>query len=75
MQRFRDENIILEKISGFFAKLQGPRYFLDFLIYFPIGKSGEYVYGSWTGSVVVRVMGPWTFIKLQLLIRRWMTQI
>jgi hypothetical protein len=36
----------LEKVWGVFAKFQGPSYFPEFRIYFPIEKGVEYVYGS-----------------------------
>jgi hypothetical protein len=37
-----DYNIISEKVRGVFAKFQGPSYFLEFQIYFPIEKGVEY---------------------------------
>jgi hypothetical protein len=46
MQNYSDKNIILKRFRGVFVKIQGPNYFLDFLIYFPTKN-------VWTRSTVV----------------------
>jgi hypothetical protein len=46
MQNYRDKNIILEKFRGVFVKIQGPNYFMEFLIYFPTEKRVDRVYSG-----------------------------
>jgi hypothetical protein len=59
----------------FLQNYRDPTIFWNFLFIFLLEKLVEYVYGSWTGPVVARVMGPWTFIKPQSSNHRWTTQI